>query len=208
MNRFFMFVWTILGPIIRFVHPLDVRGRENLPKNKVLLCANHSSNWDPVLIAISLPIDYHLWAMAKESLFHVPVLNWIIKKLGAFPVSRGGNDIQSVRTALKVLKAGDNLLIFPEGKRVKQQGEVPAKGGVAMIGIRTGAVFIPVFVDRKKPWFRKMRVIFGEPYRPEYTGRHGTSEEIQAIADEVLRRAYALGQEESGEQENGRRLKS
>lgn len=196
MNRFFRFVWTVFGPIFRFIHPLDVRGRENLPAHGALLCATHSSNWDPVFIAISLPIDYHLRAMAKESLFRIPVLKWIVRKLGAFPVSRGETDIQSMRTALKVLKEGENLLIFPEGRRVKQEGDEPAKGGAAVIGIRTGAVFVPVFVDIRKPLFRRTRVIFGEPYRPSYTGRRGTAEEVQAIADEVLRRAYALGREE------------
>ena len=73
--------------------------------------------------------------------------------------------------------------------------DLDSKGGVAVIGIRTGAIFVPVFVDGKKRLFRKTRLIFGEPYRPTYTGRHGTAEEVQKIADEVVRRAYALGEE-------------
>ena len=193
MNGFYRFVWTVFGPIFRFLHPVTVEGLDTLPPHGALLCANHASNWDPVLIAISLPIDYHLRAMAKDSLFRIPVLKWIVRKLGAFPVARGNSDINAVKTAIKAIRDGENLLIFPEGTRVKREGELAAKGGAAVIGIRTGAIFVPVFVDGKKRLFHRTRVIFGEPYHPTYTGRHGTAEEVQEIADEVLRRAYALG---------------
>lgn len=196
MNGFFRFVWYVFGPIFRFFQPVTVEGLENLPRQGALLCPNHSSNWDPVLLVITLPIDYRLHIMAKESLFRIPVVNWVIRKLGAFPVSRGNSDLQAVKTAIQSIKSGDNLLIFPEGTRVEQEGEVQAKGGVAMIAIRTGAVLVPVFVDGKKRIFRKSRIIFGKPYKPSYTGRHGTAEEMQAIADEVLRQAYALGRTE------------
>ena len=196
MNGFFRFVWSVFGPIFRFFQPVTVEGLENLPRQGALLCPNHSSNWDPVLLVITLPIDYRLHIMAKESLFRIPVVNWVIRKLGAFPVSRGNSDLQAVKTAIQSIKSGDNLLIFPEGTRVEQEGEVQAKGGVAMIAIRTGAVLVPVFVDGKKRIFRKSRIIFGKPYKPSYTGRHGTAEEMQAIADEVLRQAYALGRTE------------
>ena len=133
--------------------------------------------------------------MAKDSLFHIPVLGWIVGKLGAFPVDRGNFDINSVKTAIRTIKDGENLLVFPEGTRVEKEGDVEVKGGVAVIGIRTGAIFVPVFVDGKKRLFHKTRLIFGEPYRPTYTGRHGTAEEVQEIANEVVRRAYALGEE-------------
>ena len=68
-----------------------------------------------------------------------------------------------------------------------------AKSGVAMIGVRTGAKLIPVFMDGEKKLFHRTRIIFGDPYEPVYTGRHGTSEEMQKIADDILAAAYALG---------------
>ena len=98
-----------------------------------------------------------------------------------------------MKTAIRTIKDGDNLLIFHEGTRVKKEGDRQAKGGVAMIGIRSGAKLVPVFVDGKKRIFKESRIIFGQPYAPTYTGRHGTAEEVQAIADEVLRRSYDLG---------------
>ena len=68
-----------------------------------------------------------------------------------------------------------------------------AKSGVAMIGVRTGAKLVPVFMDGEKKLFHRTRIIFGDPYEPVYTGRHGTSEEMQKIADDILAQAYALG---------------
>lgn len=195
MNGFFRFVYRLLRPVIWLFHPFEVQGLEALPRSGVLLCPNHSSNWDPVLLLLALPIDYRLHCMAKDSLFRVPVLGPILRKLGAFPVSRGHSDIQAVKTAIQAIKSGDNLLMFPEGTRVRQEGEVQAKGGVAMVGIRTGAVLVPVYIGMEKRLFHKVPIIFGEPYQPTYTGRHGTAEEMQTIADNMVKRAYDLGRE-------------
>ena len=198
-NRFFVFVYYVLGVIVGIIHPTTVEGLDKLPRSGVLLCPNHSSNWDPVLLGLKLPVNYRLHAMAKEELFKNPILGWIIRKLGAFPVSRGNNDIQAVKTAIQVLKSGDNLLIFPEGTVVRNgvgfKDGLPAhaKSGVAVIGVRTGAKLIPVFMDGEKKLFHRTRIIFGDPYEPVYTGRHGTSEEMQKIADDLLAKAYALG---------------
>ena len=198
-NRLFVFIYYVVGTVTRILHPTSVEGLEKLPKSGVLLCPNHSSNWDPILVALRLPINYRLHIMAKEELFQNPLLGWLLKKVGAFPVSRGNNDINAVKQSIQALKDGDNLLIFPEGTTVRNgvgyiDGLPPqAKAGAAMIGVRTGAKLVPVFVDGEKKLFRKPRIIFGEPYEPRYTGRRGTSEEMQKIADDLLEAAYALG---------------
>ena len=75
------------------------------------------------------------------------------RKVGAFPVSRGNNDINAVKQSIQALKEGDNLLIFSEGTTIHDgvgyTDGLPAhaKAGVAMIGVRTGATLVPVFVD-------------------------------------------------------------
>lgn len=195
----YVIAYYLVGLVVRILHPTTVEGLERLPKGGALLCPNHSSNWDPVLVALRLPVNYRLHVMAKEELFRFRPFGWLLRKLGAFPVSRGDSDIQAVKTAIQALKAGDNLLIFPEGTVVRDGvGYIDglpahAKGGVAMIGVRTGAALVPVFVDGEKRPFRRTRIIFGEPYEPHYTGRRGTAEEMQKIADGVLAAAYALG---------------
>lgn len=198
-NHFFTVVYYVARVLVNVLFPATVEGLDRLPRNGVLLCPNHSSNWDPILVALRLPVNYRLHIMAKVDLFKNPILAWILRRLGAFPVSRGSSDIQSVKTAMQAIKSGDNLLIFPEGTTIHNGiGYVDglpahAKAGVAVIGVRTGATLVPVFVDGPKKPFRLTRIIFGEPYTPVYTGRHGTSEEMQKIADDILAAAYALG---------------
>ena len=198
-NRLFILIYYVVGLVARILHPTSVEGMEKLPKSGVLLCPNHSSNWDPILVALRLPINYRLHIMAKEELFHNPLLGWLLKKVGAFPVSRGNNDINAVKQSIQALKEGDNLLIFSEGTTIHDgvgyTDGLPAhaKAGVAMIGVRTGATLVPVFVDGEKKPFHRTRIIFGEPYEPHYTGRRGTAEEMQKIADDLLEAAYALG---------------
>lgn len=203
MRVLYSFLWVVarvLKPIFR----IEVKGLENVPKSGALLCPNHASDWDPVLIAMSLPIDYKLHFMAKAELFEKPLFAWFIRTLGAFPVQRGAHDIQAVKTSMQVIRKGENLLIFPEGTTIRNgvgfhDGLPPrAHTGIAMIGVRTGATLIPVFCDGEKKAFHKTRIYFGEPYTPEVSGRHGTPEEYQAIADEMLRRAYALGRQKVG----------
>ncbi len=198
-NRLFMLIYYVVGLVARILHPTSVEGMDQLPRSGVLLCPNHSSNWDPILVALRLPINYRLHIMAKEELFANPLLGWLLKKVGAFPVSRGSNDINAVKQSIQALKDGDNLLIFPEGTTIHNgvgyTDGLPAhaKAGVAMIGVRTGAKLVPVFVDGEKKLFHRTRIIFGQPYEPHYTGRRGTSEEMQKIADDLLEAAYALG---------------
>lgn len=199
LNHFFVLAYYVVKGIQKILHPVTVEGLENLPEHGVVLCPNHSSNWDPVLILLNLPVNYRLRTMGKEELFRNPLLNWLFRKLGAFPVNRSGTDIQAIKTAIQTIKDDENLMIFPEGTVIKNGlgcvDGLPAhaKSGVAMIAVRTGATMVPVFVDGPKKNFHRTRLIFGKPYEPTYTGRHGTPEELQKIADDVLTEAYALG---------------
>ena len=189
-GTFFNLIYTVALLISRLLHPVSVKGLENLPRNGALLIANHSSNWDPILLATALPRDYRLRVMAKEELFRYPVVSWLIRVGGAFPVNRGGADIQAVKTAMQSIRDGQNLLIFPEGTVIRdgigKADGLPAHAhsGAAMIG--------------KKRLFHKTRIIIGKPYTPVYTGRRGTAEEMQNIADDLLREIYALGGQQVG----------
>ena len=201
---FFPLIFTVARWICRLLHPVTVQGLENLPRHGALLVANHASNWDPLVLATALPMDYRLRVMGKEELFRNPILAWVIRVGGAFPVNRGGADIQAVKTAIQTIQSGHNLLIFPEGTTIRngigKTDGLPAHAhsGAAVIGVRTGAILVPVFVDGEKRTFHRTRIIIGQPYTPVYTGRRGTAEEMQKIADELLREVYALGGQQVG----------
>ena len=192
MNRFYHYLYILVRPILRLLMPFRAVGQENIPEGGALLCANHASGWDPILIAVSLPNDSRLAFMAKEELFQNRFLRWLLKKLGGFPVNRGGNDLSAMKTALKALGDGRRLLVFPEGTRVEKQGDTDAKGGITMMATRTGVPIIPIYCGGKKKLFRRYTIVFGEPYLPVIGGRRPTQEENHQIAGEVLRRIYDM----------------
>lgn len=194
MTRFYRIIYTLIAPFIRFFFPRRVIGLEHLPEGGAILCPNHASGWDPFVVAVALPVDSRLTVMAKDELFHIPLVGWLLRKLGIFPVKRGGNDLAAMKTALRVLNEGSRLLVFPEGTRVDGQGEADAKGGVVVMAARTGTPIIPIYCGPKHKLFRKTTVVFGEPYWPVYAGRRPTAEESRQAAEEILRQIYALGE--------------
>ena len=194
MTKFYRIIYTIAAPIIHLLFPCRVVGLEDFPEEGALLCANHASGWDPIILALNLPRDSRLTVMAKDSLFRIPLLGFFLKKLGIFPVKRGGNDLTAMKTAMKVLGGGNRLLVFPEGTRVEEQGEVEAKGGVTMMATRTGVPMVPIYCGGKHKFLRKTTIVFGKPYMPVIAGRRPTPDENRAIAREILDRIYALSE--------------
>lgn len=192
MNRFFHILYCLAYPLVHFLLPFRVVGQDNLPAGGALLCANHASGWDPILIALALPNDSRLHFMAKEELFRNRFLRWLITRLGGFPVKRGGNDLTAMKTSLKILTNGDRLLVFPEGTRVEKEGDADAKGGISVMACRTGVPLVPIYCGGKKKLFQRNTIVFGTPYTPVIAGRRPTPEENQKNADEVLRRIYEM----------------
>ena len=194
-NVFYSRFHWLLAPVVRLFFPLDVRGREHLTDEAVVLCPNHSSALDPILLACALRYDMPLRIMAKKQLMDIPVLGWFLGKIGAFGVDRGNSDIGAIKTSIRSLRDGWKLMIFPEGTRVKEGEEAAAKGGAAMIAIRSGVSMQPVYITTKKRVFRKNKIVFGPVYAPVYTGKKGTAEEYQANVEEIMRQVKELGEE-------------
>ena len=192
MTRFYRIIYTIVAPIIHLLFPCRTAGMEKIPEGGALLCANHVSGWDPIVIALALPRDSRLTVMAKDQLFRIPLLGPFLRKLGIIPVKRGGSDLAAMKASLKALGEDNRLLVFPEGTRVEEEGEVAAKGGVTMLATRTGVPMIPVYCGGKHKFLRKTTIVFGDPYIPVIAGRRPTPDENRAIAQEILDRIYAL----------------
>ena len=154
----------VLAPIIRFLFRVKAEGLENIPsETPIMFCSNHISAKDPVMIAAAC--RRQLTFMAKKELFSVPVLGWLIKKLGAVRLDRSGSDVGAIKAAVTVLQNGGALAIFPQGHRYP--GVNPAatdtKNGAALIAYRSGADIIPVCIKLsgfKYKFLRKKVIIF------------------------------------------------
>lgn len=170
-----------------------IEGKEKIPQTGPgLLYANHPSAWDMFLIAAFMKRKVHY--MAKAELFKNPILRFLLKSLGAFPVSRGRGDVGSVKTVFKLLEQGEIVGIFPEGTRTKKRNPKKRKAGAAMMAVHSKAPILPVGVSWNKKVFSKVRVVFGEPFimLPREEDKHIPKEELLILTDEIMDRIYVL----------------
>jgi len=112
------FVRKLVYVFLRLFFVIKVEGKENIPESPYIICANHRSYLDPVLITIVF--DERVCFMAKSELFKIWWLSPILKAYGAFPVKRGKSDISAIKSAIEVIRKKMNLGIFPEGKRSEE----------------------------------------------------------------------------------------
>ena len=172
-----------------------VSGIENIPQSGgVIIAANHKSFWDPPVIGAALPRIVY-W-MAKQELFSIPVLGWIIKVV-AFPVRRGMADRNAIRKAMLLLAGGKAIAVFPEGTRSKTGELLPGQPGVAMLAIKAGVPIIPTAVIgtnkifKQGSFFPQIKVIFGQPietsqYANDKTGIHALTLQIMGSISQLI----------------------
>ncbi|MDQ0427607.1 1-acyl-sn-glycerol-3-phosphate acyltransferase [Planomicrobium stackebrandtii] len=153
-------VKTVLSPLYRF----EIIGAENFPKEGgILLCSNHIHALDPPVVGMTAPRTVHF--MAKEELFKAPILGPILPKVNAFPVKRGMSDREALRTALKILKNGDVVGLFPEGTRSTDGILKKGLSGAGFFALRGNADVMPCAIIGPYKAFRKVKVVYGEPIR-------------------------------------------
>ncbi|WP_019122479.1 lysophospholipid acyltransferase family protein [Brevibacillus massiliensis] len=162
MNNYYKFFRFLFRKIFAVFFRWQVIGSEHIPKEgPVILCPNHISNWDPPLVGSGMERQLHF--MAKEELFHIPVLSFLIKKFGAFPVKRGQADRAAIRATLKLLEEGKVFGIFPEGHRSKTGDLGAAMNGAAMFALKSQAAVIPVAIIGPYRLFRPIKIVYGQP---------------------------------------------
>ena len=164
-------VYKIFKVICKFVFGIIFRtkviGYENIPQEgSLIVAANHLSNWDPPFLGTFLGRE--ICYMAKEELFKNKFFAATIRALNVFPVKRGTADKNAIKHAIKLLKDGQCLGIFPEGTRSKTGLIDKAEPGVALIAAMTKAPVIPsLIVNTNKifgeKFFPQLAVVYGKP---------------------------------------------
>ena len=162
-------------------------GEENIRKEgAVLIAPNHISAWDPPLTGSMMKRPLHF--MAKQELFNVFVLGFLIKRTNAFPVKRDSHDMSAMRNAFSLLENGNALLMFPEGTRSKDGKPAKARAGVGMAACHAQVPVIPVKIENTNNFFKlkKVRIKYGKPIIPpkEYT-KSDYREFSQKILNEI-----------------------
>ena len=193
MAKFHQWFQTLALPFVELsfhiYFGLRVIGRENLPEGGCVVCPNHTQNSDPPIAATAISNRHKMMCMAKKELFAIKGLGPLITWLGAFPVDRSRADLTAIKTALKTVKDGKKLIIFPQGTR--GAGEDEAKDGAAMLAMKTKAPIVPMYISENKKFRSHVTVIIGKPFLPD-----ADSKDYSALSREILHRIYALRPEE------------
>lgn len=194
-NKVYAVLYPIIWIFMKLLHPWKAVGVENIPEGAAVICGNHTTLGDPLYVLCGMGSRRQTHVMAKAEVMKWPVIGFLLKKAGIIGVNRGKSDMAAVKECLRVLKKGEKLLMFPEGTRVKDGEDSAAHTGAAMFATRTGTPLVPVYIQTKKRRFRKTAVVFGQPYHPEFEGRKPSADDYQHIADDLLARIKALGEQ-------------
>jgi len=150
-------------------------GRENIDNTRGgLFLINHQSYLDPLLAALLLrrPVSY----LARDSLFRVPVLGWVLRRTHVIPISREAVRSGSIRQALESLEEGFLVGIFPEGTRSSNSELLPFRPGFTALMRRTHQPVYPVGVSGSRralprgAWFirpARIHITYGKPFTSE-----------------------------------------
>jgi 1-acyl-sn-glycerol-3-phosphate acyltransferase len=207
-NTFYGVCRALLSAVIRVLWRVRITGADRIPaRGAFVLAPSHRSMFD--IFVLACPTRRRLRFMGKRELFELPVLGWIFRTLGGFPVDRAAVDRAALRAALEMLGRGEPVVMYPEGTR----GQGPVLGemhdGASYLAARAGVPILPVGIGgteeilptgKSLPRFHRIAVVVGEPIPPPPRGaavkRSGVTEltkrvrvALQAVFDEALVRA-------------------
>ena len=165
----YKFARALLVTCARLYGRYSVGGADNLPvTGPAIVVSNHHSDIDPIILGIGVPRTLHFMADAVQ--FRRAFVGRCIKRLAAFPIAKGQADLESMRTALRLLEAGEVVTLFPEGDMFADGRFRPFGRGVGFLALRSGAPVVPAAIngavgvpDRR--WLRRppVRLTVGEP---------------------------------------------
>lgn len=177
----------------KFVYRIKIVGKENVPKEGALLfCGNHRTYLDPPLITVTA--GRKMSFMAKEELKNNPFIRFLCFTFDGIWVKRDNKDIGSLKSAMKILKNGGCIGIFPEGTRNgMEKNEGKLKNGASYMALKTGAKIVPIGIQGPAKPFTKNTIIYGEPMDfSEYTSGKIDKDIEDKVSEELKEKIIAL----------------
>ncbi len=163
----YQLVKYLIGTLGLVIFGWRATGQRNMPRSGgVLLVSNHLSFLDVFFIGV--PLGRPLNFVARSTLF-VPILGFLMRSVGSFPIQREGIGASGVKETLRRLRAGGIVTLFPEGTRSVDGQLAPLKPGIAVLVTRTGVPVVPVgLAGTFEIWPRSRRVPIPHPIRIHY----------------------------------------
>lgn len=165
--------WVIWHLCYRF----RVVGRKNRPHGGCVMICNHLAASDSIFLMLARFAWPRPVILAKEELFHIhPLLSWFFRQAGAVPVSRGKGDSRTLERVVEQVRAGRDVLVFPEGTRSRTGQMGPMKSGAFVVAAAAGVPIVPcrvTYQDGRPRFFRRVRLVIGQPLSMQELGLAG-----------------------------------
>lgn len=196
---------AVAVPLIALLFKLEIQGADKLPREGAyVLAPNHYSEADPLAVALAV------WKagraprfMAKESLFRVPVLGWVLRGTGMVPVARSSSAAsarQTLETSETLVRLGRGVIVYPEGSLTREPELWPMRGktGAVRLAMAAGIPVIPMAqwgVQQVMPRYgklrlwplrRRVRVLFGDPVDLSAFQTEGRPADLAGATDKVM----------------------
>ncbi|MBD3380244.1 MAG: 1-acyl-sn-glycerol-3-phosphate acyltransferase [Candidatus Omnitrophica bacterium] len=192
-------IFTIIMKVLLRVR---IYGTDNLPEPPFIITSNHASLMDPPLVGLACS-SYRVDFMAKQELFDVPVIGAWTRNVGCIPLRRGKNSIKGIKEALRRLRNGYVVGVFPEGTRSVDGNLQEAKVGTGFLVMKARVPVVPVYVYGSAEAFPKGKgiklgtrvgAVIGDPVSPEeyspLAGKEGKG--YEAVSNLIMDRIFRL----------------
>ena len=180
------FVKTVIRIYLKLIYRMKIVGAENIPLDgPVIYCGNHKTFVDPQLVVVTA--KRHVRFLAKDELGKNPLFNILGNMFDVIRVKRDSKDITALKEALKTLKQGEAIALFPEGTRNGIEKGEKVKEGAAFFAVRTGAKVLPIGINGGEKVFKRTTITYGKPLDySEYKGKDKDKEILEKVTNDIM----------------------
>jgi 1-acyl-sn-glycerol-3-phosphate acyltransferase len=201
MTGWYRFGYKLSWALGRLLFSFKVVGRDRIPsKGACILAMNHESYLDPPLAGISCRRPIHF--LARKTLLEWPILGRIFPKVNVVPVNQERADMSALKTIIKLVKAGECAIVFPEGARTPDGKLQPAQPGLGLVIAKTLAPVVPMRIfgaHEALPYgsnqirLRPIRIVVGEPIVFTEADLQGSGRDLyQRLSERVMEKIAAI----------------
>lgn len=192
---FYRTIKYLAWPLTRLYVRMQVEGLSGIPRvGPCIVVANHMSYVDPVVLGSAFPRRIHF--LISRPIYRLLRIRWLFYMMGTIPVSRGSADPAALKRALRILRQGGVIGIFPEGRRVGESEVGTVQAGVGFLAARSGATVIPATIEGAGavmpvgaifPKPHPIRILFSKPRRfAAQEVRRPDRNDLKAFACQVM----------------------
>lgn len=190
---FYWLGWIAARTGLRLYFRAKIYNAERMPSvGPVIVASNHASYLDPPIVGAAVPRPLNF--LARESLFQLSPVRWILTRWNAIPVDRDSGGAAGLKEVMDRLQHDAAVLLFPEGTRSRDGRLQSPRSGIGLVVMKTAAPVVPVRIfnshralsrEKRLPRPVQLQVKFGHPMH-----FHASRKEVQQCTKARLKQIY------------------